>query len=312
MRVLLTGGRGMLGSSIAEQWRTSRPDEDLVLLDRTDVDLRDAAATAAAITAIAPDAIVHAAAKVGGIAAKLAEPVPYLLDNLLVDSSVIGGAIAARVEELLYVGSAVIYPEHFRQPFLEADILAAPLEPANEGYGIAKIAGTKLCEYASSQYGFRYRVAVPSNLYGPGDNHAAGSAHLIAAALTKTHDAKVNGDASVLVWGDGTARREFTFSPDLAGWLVGQVGRLDNWPSILNLGFGTDHSITEFYEIARDVVGFEGDLVYDTTKPAGTPARLLDSSAARALGWSPTTGVAEGMREVYESFLTAAEPKANR
>lgn len=296
----------MLGSSIRAQWEALRPDDELILLDRADVDLRDSVATARALAGLAPDAVIHAAATVGGIAAKLAAPVPYLMDNLQVDASVIGGALAAGVPELLYIGSAVIYPEGIHRALRPDDLLTGPLEQANEGYGIAKIAGTTLCRYASEQHGVAYRTAVPSNLYGPGDNHAAGSAHLIAAALTKVHDAKEAGSPSVLVWGDGTARREFTFSRDLAQWLVGEVGRLAAWPALLNLGVGHDHSITEFYEIARAVVGYEGDLEYDTTKPAGTPMRLLDSSAARELGWDPSTPLADGMAEVYRSFLTPA------
>lgn len=296
----------MLGSSIRAQWEALRPDDELILLDRADVDLRDSVATARALSGLAPDAVIHAAAKVGGIAAKLAAPVPYLMDNLQVDASVIGGALAAGVPELLYIGSAVIYPEGIQRALRPDDLLTGPLEQANEGYGIAKIAGTTLCRYASEQHGVAYRTAVPSNLYGPGDNHAAGSAHLIAAALTKVHDAKEAGSPTVLVWGDGTARREFTFSRDLAQWLVGEVGRLAAWPALLNLGVGHDNSITEFYEIARAVVGYDGELEYDTTKPAGTPMRLLDSSAARALGWDPRTTLADGMAEVYRSFLTPA------
>jgi GDP-L-fucose synthase len=304
VRVLLTGGRGMLGSSIATQWRLARPTDELVLLTRDDVDLRDASATSAAIGEIAPDAIIHAAAVVGGIAVKLATPTRFLHDNLMIDSSVIGGAIAAGVPELLSIASAAIYPEHLRQPFIEADLLAAPLESANEGYAIAKIAGVKLCEYASREFGFSYRSAVPSNLYGPNDNHAAGSAHLIAAALTKMHEARLAGAESVAVWGDGQARREFTYSVDLAEWLVTQVGHLSAWPNMLNLGVGVDHSITDYYETARDVVGFEGRLEYDVSKPAGMAQRILDSSAARALGWSPQTTLEQGMTEAYRSYVT--------
>jgi GDP-L-fucose synthase len=304
VRVLLTGGRGMLGSSIAEQWALARPDDELVAIGRADLDLRDRAATERFVADAAPDAIIHAAAHVGGIAAKIAQPTGYLYDNLLIDTSVIGAALATGVGELLYVASAAMYPEHYRQPFVEGDILAAPLEAANEGYAIAKIAGTKLCEYASREFGHSYRVAIPSNLYGPNDNHALGSAHLIAAAIAKVHEAQQGGDPVVTVWGDGTARREFTYSVDLAAWLVGQVGRLSAWPPTLNLGVGVDHSISEYYKAACAVVGYTGELQYDTSKPAGMPQRILDSSAARRLGWSPRTALADGMAEVYRSFLT--------
>lgn len=297
----------MLGSSLAAQWAEQRPSDDLVVIGRVDLDLRDPASTARLVADIAPDAIIHAAAVVGGIAAKLAEPTRYLLDNLMIDSSLIAAAIAADVPELLYIGSAAVYPEHFRQPFIEADILAAPLERANEGYAIAKIAGTRLCEYASEQYNFDYRVAVPSNLYGPGDDFSSSRGHLIAAALGKTHTARLRGESTVSIWGDGTARREFTYSVDLSGWLVGQVGRLSNWPAMLNLGAGVDHSVADYYHIARDVVGFEGEFDYDTGKPSGMHQRLLDSSAAKALGWSPTTSMEAGMAAVYRSHLASLE-----
>ena len=302
MRALLTGAGGMLGSGIAEQWSIARPDDELVLLTRADVDLRDRGATRAFVAGVAPDLVIHAAAKVGGIQAKLAEPVPYLLDNLLLDASVISAALDTGVPDLLYVGSAAFYPEHYRQPFVEDDLLAAPLEKANEGYAIAKLAGAKLCEYASRQRGLHYRVVVPSNLYGPNDDFSLSHGHLIAATIAKIHAAHVAGDPAVGVWGDGTARREFTFSVDLAAWLVAQADNLAAWPDLVNVGAGADHSITEYYEAARDVVGYTGAFEYDTTKPAGMQQRLLDSSRARALGWSPTTSLHDGMAQTYEKY----------
>jgi GDP-L-fucose synthase len=295
----------MLGSSIAQAWRTRRPDEELVEVTRAEVDLRDRDAVARLIARVRPDAIVHAAARVGGIAAKLAEPTRYLLENVELDSAVIGAAIAADVPELLYIGSAASYPEAAPQPIREAALLTGALEDANEGYGIAKIVGARLCAYASRQYGYAYRTAVPSNLYGPGDDFSASHGHLVAAALGKVHAAHEAGDSSVSVWGDGTARREFTYSPDLAAWVVDQIGLLDAWPPELNLGVGEDHTIAEYYRIAADIVGFTGGLAYDHGKPSGVPARLLDSSAARALGWAPTTSLADGMAATYDSFLTS-------
>lgn len=303
MRVLLTGGRGMLGSSIADQWRQQRGSDDLIVITRNDVDLRDRSATRELFERVRPDSIIHAAAVVGGIAAKLAMPTTYLLDNLLVDSSVISGAIELGVPELLSVGSAAVYPEIYRQPFEEGDVLAGPLEPANEGYAIAKIAAMKLCEYASRQFGYHYRVAVPSNLYGPNDDFSESHGHLIAAAIGKIHVAKTRGDPVVDIWGDGTARREFTYSVDLARWLVSQIGALGDWPVTLNLGAGVDNSITEYYEVARSVIGYAGEFAYDTSKPAGMQRRILDSSLARTLGWSPSTSLDAGISEVYRTFI---------
>jgi GDP-L-fucose synthase len=297
----------MLGSSIAAQWALQRPDDQLVAVTREDVDLRDGAATRTFIARTGPDAVIHAAAVVGGIAAKIEHPTRYLLDNLLIDSSVIGAAIEAGVPELLNVGSAAVYPESYRQPFLEGDVLAAALEPANEGYAIAKIAGMKLCEYASDEFGLAYRTAIPSNLYGPNDDYSLSHGHLIAAALAKVHEAHALGSQSVLVWGDGTARREFTFSTDLAAWLVGQVGRLREWPARVNLGSGSDRSIADYYEAAKSVVGYEGGFEFDVTKPAGMHQRLLDSGIARSLGWAPPTSLLDGMALSYQSYL-AAQP----
>ena len=302
----------MLGSSIAQQWGLARPDDELVLVTRDDVDLRDREATASLVTQVKPDLVIHAAARVGGIAAKLAEPTTYLLDNLLLDTSVISAALDASVANLLYIGSAAFYPEHYRQPFEEGDLLAAPLEKANEGYAIAKIAGAKLCEYASSQFGYNYRVVVPSNLYGPNDDYSLSHGHLIAATIAKIHQAHTNGGDTVAVWGDGTARREFTFSDDLAAWLVSQADNLAAWPILVNVGAGADHSITEYYEAARDVIGFTGRFEYDTAKPAGMHQRILDSSVARGLGWAPTTSLRDGMAQTYKKYTAHPSPREAR
>jgi GDP-L-fucose synthase len=303
MRVVVTGAAGMLGSSIVAQWAELRPDDELVPLTRADVDLRDAAVTAAAIAHLKPDAIIHAAARVAGIAEKLERPATFLQENLQLDTSVISAAIAAEVPELLYISSGAIYPADVAQPITEEALLHGPLEGANEGYALAKITGTKLCEYASRQYGWAYRAAVPSNLYGPGDDFRPGRAHLVASTIAKAHAAVANGDDSVSVWGDGTARREFTYAPDLAAWLIGQVGALEAWPATLNLGVGIDHSIREYYEAAATAAGFTGTFDYDTSKPSGVMQRLLDSSRARALGWNPTTSLDDGYAACHSAYL---------
>ncbi|MCW4385018.1 NAD-dependent epimerase/dehydratase family protein [Salinibacterium sp. SYSU T00001] len=308
MRVVVTGAAGMLGSSIVQQWDTIRPGDELVALTRAEVDLRDAAATAEAIASIRPDSIIHAAARVAGITEKLERPASFLQENIQLDSSVISAAIAAEVPEFLYISSGAIYPAEVEQPIVEERLLAGPLEGANEGYALAKITGTKLCEYTSRQYGWAYRAAVPSNLYGPGDDFRPGRAHLVASTIAKAHAAVRAGDDTVSVWGDGTARREFTYAPDLAAWLISQVGALEAWPAMLNLGVGVDHSIRDYYEAAARAVGFGGEFEYDTTKPSGVMQRLLDSSRARALGWDPSTTLDDGYAASYAAYLAATPP----
>jgi GDP-L-fucose synthase len=294
----------MLGRTLADAWSVQRPDDELVVVTRADVDLRDHEATRRYVADVRPDAVIHAAAKVGGIAAKLAEPATFLQDNLLLDTSVIGAALDAGVGELLYVGSAVVYPEAYERPFVESDALTGRLERANEGYALAKGAAARLCAFASAQHGVHYRVAVPSNLYGPHDHFDAATAHLVGAALGKVHRAHAEGAPTVAVWGDGTARREFTYAGDLARFLVEQVDRLAAWPDALNLGCGVDHSVREYYEAACEAVGFTGELVYEVDRPSGAPRRLIDSSLARTLGWTTPTSLRDGFASTYAAFLT--------
>lgn len=303
MKVVITGANGMLATSIREHWIAVRPHDEIVGVTRADADLRDKAATHALLARLRPDSIIHCAAKVGGIAANVANPTEFLLDNLLLDSAVIGGAIDVGIDKLVYIGSSCMYPRDYRQPLVETDILAAPLEPTNEGYAIAKIAGAKLSEYASRELGMTYRTIIPSNLYGPKDDYNSGRSHLIAAAVSKVHAAKQSGASTVEIWGDGTARREFTYVGDLAKWMVVAFGGMEQWPSVLNVGCGYDRTVTEFYELAKDVVGYTGQFVYDTTKPTGMHQKLMDSTVARSLGWDPTTELHYGISHAYEVFL---------
>jgi len=305
VRVLLTGAAGMLGSSIARAWAARRPDDELIAVTRTRADLSDPRAAAEVIAEVAPDSIVHAAARVAGIADKLAAPDRFLAENLRIDDAVISAAAAVGVPELLYISSAAIYPAGAEQPIREDAVLSGPLEPANEPYALAKIVGGRRCAYLSAQHGWAYRVAVPSNLYGPGDDYTPGRAHLIAAAIAKTDAASRTGGSVVEVWGDGTARREFTYSEDLAAWLVGQVGSLHLWPALLNLGVGVDATVREYYELAASVTGFSGELRFDPERPAGVARRLLDSSVARGMGWTAPTSLSDGIAACYEAYLSA-------
>lgn len=292
----------MLGSHVARAWSSQRPKDKLLAPTRHDVDLLDRGAVLAYMNRERPDSLIHCAARVGGIADKLSNPFDFLSDNLTLDSHVIGAALKSGVTEFLYVASAAVYPAEAPSPITPDALMTGPLEPANEGYALAKIAGIKECAYASAQHGVTFRAVAPSNLYGLGDHFDLGRAHLVPAAIAKMHAARQAGESSVSVWGDGTARREFTYAGDVADWLVGQLGQLDSWPALLNLGVGVDHSIKEYYEVAADVVGFGGSLEFDATKPSGVPRRLLDSSEATALGWHAPTQLRDGMAAVYADY----------
>jgi GDP-L-fucose synthase len=292
----------MLGAAIRKEIGDRRCDVDLRVITRSEVDLRDAGLTRALLEEFKPEAVIHAAARVGGIAANMADPTGFLLDNLLVDTSVLGAAIALRVPEVLYLGSSCMYPKDYRQPLVESDVLAAPLEPTNEGYALAKISASRLCIYASEQHGLAFRTIIPSNLYGPHDDFSLDRGHLVAAAIAKMHAAKVAGNPYVDVWGDGTARREFTYVQDLSRWITDVVGRLASLPPLLNVGCGYDRSVQEFYEIARDVVGYVGDLHFDASRPVGMHQKLMDSTLARGFGWDPQTTLAVGMAEAYSHY----------
>lgn len=304
MRVLLTGGGGMLASSIIEAWPSQRPDDQLTVLSRRDVDLRNPVATREAVAAARPDTVIHTAAFVGGIGDKTARPLPYLLHNLQIDASVLDAVVSLDVSAYLYTASAAAYPAGAPNPIPEDALFDGRLEPANEGYGLAKLTGLTAVGYAARQTGNAYRAILPSNLYGPRDTFDPTRSHLIASTIFKTHRAHETGSPAVEVWGDGTARREFTFAPDLAHWIAASIDGIGSWPLYMNIGAGVDHSIRDFYELAAGIVGFDGDLAFDTSKPSGVPQRLIDSTLARSHGWEPRTGIRDGMAACYDSFLT--------
>ncbi len=303
MRVMITGGGGMLGRALANAWARVRPDDLVVSLRRSEVDLRDLLMTRQAFQTVQPELVLHTAAKVGGIASNVASPFEFLSDNLQIDSNVINTAREQGVNDLVYFGSSCMYPRDFRQPLVETDILAAPLEPTNEGYAIAKIAASKLCEYSSRQYGLNYRVLIPSNLYGPHDHFGSAASHLVASAIYKCHVAKGAGAPVIDVWGDGTARREFTYVGDIADWISNQITNMNRWPATMNLGLGKDYSVADFYRFALSAVGYAAQLRFDPTKPSGMQAKLMDSSLAGSFGWAPRTDIADGMATSYAAFL---------
>jgi GDP-L-fucose synthase len=309
MKVLITGAAGMLGSALLRTFE-SLENHEILPLTRADLDLRSKTDFEKQLRNFSPDLVIHAAAKVGGIQANISHPVEFLADNLQMDSNIITTSLANDVESLLYIGSSCMYPRDYRQPLVESDILQAPLEPTNEGYAIAKIAGSKLCEYASKSLGVSYKTIIPSNLYGPGDNFNPGSSHLLASVIRKVHEAKVNRSNEIDVWGSGNARREFTYIDDLSEWIAGRASSLNELPPVLNVGIGVDYSINEFYQTALDSLGVSAELRHNLTKPEGMQSKLMDSTLAReSFGWSPKTDLNTGIAKTYQWFLANSKEK---
>lgn len=302
MRVLLTGGNGMLARAIGAAWSEQGRSDELLPVTRADADLRDQSAVRRLMSSIKPDMVIHTAARVGGIAANIADPTGFLMDNLQIDSNVLSASMENGVGKFIYFGSSCMYPRDYRQPLVESDVLAAPLEPTNEGYAISKIAAARYCEYVAGQHGLDYRVIIPSNLYGPNDDFVPGRSHLVAATIAKAHAAKQTGARTIDVWGDGTARREFTYVGDLASWVVASLDAVHEWPALMNVGQGDDHSVLDYYETALRTVGYECELVTDPTKPAGMRQKLMDSSLAAEFGWKPRTSLTDGMRNSYDAY----------
>lgn len=303
MKVLITGARGMLGSNLVSKLQ-ERDGHEVFSHSRQVGDLRDQSSFNKVLRDFRPDAVIHAAAKVGGIQANVRNPVSFLMDNLRIDTSVISASLRNEVGTLVYVGSSCMYPKDFRQPLMEEDLLAAPLEPTNEGYALAKITGAKLCEYASREEGVSYKTIVPSNLYGPGDNFDPSSSHLLASVIRKVHLAKMSDEGSISVWGSGRAKREFTYVGDVATWLSDNLKGITNLPPLLNLGNGGDHTVDEYYRVAMEVIGHDVELIHDETKPDGMMVKLMSSEIARKeFGWNPTTSLSDGISRTYQWFL---------
>jgi GDP-L-fucose synthase len=298
-RIWVAGHRGMVGSAIMR--RLAGEDAEILTVDRRDVDLREQAAVRQWVAWTKPDVIILAAAKVGGILANDSYPADFLFDNLVIETNVIQAAHLADVEQLVFLGSSCIYPKFAPQPIKEDALLTGPLEPTNEWYAVAKIAGIKLCQAYRRQYGRRYISIMPCNLYGLNDNFDLSTSHVLPALIRKFHAAKADGKTEVVVWGTGTPMREFLYVDDLADAVVFLMDRYDGSEPI-NCGAGSDVSIRQLAETVGRVIGFGGKLVFDTSKPDGTPRKLMDSSRLAALGWRPKTGLEEGIREVYRWF----------
>jgi GDP-L-fucose synthase len=301
-KVLVTGARGMLGSSVVRAL-AKNPNYEVIGWTRVSVDLRNPAETLSALQGEMPDYVIHCAARVGGIQANIDSPADFLLENIQIDSSILSAAQKLGINNFVYVGSSCMYPKDYRQPLVESDLLAAPLEETNEGYALSKIVGSKLATYISKQYGMNYKTIIPSNLYGPGDNFDSKSSHLVAACLKKAIAAKEHSESEILVWGDGKARREFTYVDEVSDWLASALPSIGEWPHAMNLGLGVDFSVEDFHKYALDASGHEAELVFQPEKPAGMRQKLMDSSLARnGFGWNPKILPDNGMRLTLESI----------
>jgi GDP-L-fucose synthase len=299
-KIFVAGHRGMVGSALVRRLE-GEGFVNLLVRDRSKLDLRDESVTAKFFAAEKPAIVIVAAAKVGGIKANNDYPVEFLLENLRIQNNVIRSAYEAGVRKLLFLGSSCIYPKFAPQPIPETALLSGPLEPTNEAYAIAKIAGIKLCQAYSREYGANFISAMPTNLYGPNDNFDLETSHVLAALIRKAHEAKMRKASELMVWGTGKPRREFLHVDDLASACLLLLEKYDS-PEIINVGCGEDISIRELAELICDVVGFDGELAWDATKPDGTPRKLLDVTKLRALGWKPAITLRKGIAQTYDRF----------
>src|SRR5882724_6153667 len=300
-KIFVAGHRGMVGSAIVRRLKADGF-SNLVTRDRSELDLADESAVAKFFRNERPTIVIVAAARVGGIKANDDFPVEFLLENLQIQNNVIRSAYESGVRKLLFLGSSCIYPKFAPQPIPETALLSGPLEPTNEAYAIAKIAGVKLCQAFSREYGANFISAMPTNLYGPNDNFDLETSHVLAALLRKAYEAKKSSARELVVWGTGTPRREFLHVDDCASACLFLLEKYDS-PEIINVGCGEDISIHELAELICEVVGFDGELSWDKTKPDGTPRKLLDLSKLRGLGWTPTIPLRDGIAKTYEWFL---------
>jgi GDP-L-fucose synthase len=299
-KIFVAGHRGMVGSALMQRLQGAGF-KNLLTRDRSLLDLTDESAVAKFFATERPDIVIVAAAKVGGIKANNDYPVEFLLQNLRIQNNVIGLAHENGVRKLLFLGSSCIYPKFAPQPIPESALLTGPLEQTNEAYAVAKIAGIKLCQAYCREYAANFISAMPTNLYGPNDNFDLQSSHVLAALLRKAHEAKMHHDRKLVVWGTGKPRREFLHVDDLASACILLLEKYDS-PEIINVGCGEDISIRELAELICDVVGFDGELAWDASKPDGTPRKLLDVSKIRALGWKPEISLRDGIARTYEWF----------
>jgi GDP-L-fucose synthase len=299
--IFVAGHRGLVGAALVRQLRAAGF-HNLLLRERSELDLTSQHAVSEFFARERPQYVFLAAARVGGILANSTYPADFVRDNLAIQTNVIDSAWRNAVHKLLFLGSSCVYPRHAPQPMPEDCLLTGPLEPTNEAYAIAKIAGLKMCQAYRRQHGFNAVCIMPTNLYGPGDNFSLQNSHVLPALLRKVHEAKDSGAAEVVIWGTGQPRREFLYVDDLADACLFLMERYED-ERLINVGWGRDQTIAELAAVVARVVGFSGRLRYDPSKPDGAPRKLLDTRRLAALGWAPRTGVEEGIRLTYAWFL---------
>jgi GDP-L-fucose synthase len=299
--VYVAGHRGMVGSAIVR--RLAREEVRLVIVDRREVDLRNQAAVFDWFAKTRPQVIFLAAAKVGGIAANNTLRAEFIYDNIAIAANVIQAAHQNGAEKLMFLGSSCIYPKLAAQPLREDSVLTGPLEPTNEPYAIAKIAGIKMIEAYRSQYGSNFISVMPTNLYGRGDNYHPEYSHVVAALICRFHEAKMSGAENVMVWGTGTPRREFLYVDDMADACV-HLMKIYSSAELVNIGTGEDITIAEFARVVAEIVGYSGEISFDSSRPDGTPRKLLDVGRLAKLGWRATTSLHDGMKRAYAAYLS--------
>ena len=307
MRVLLTGARGMLGQHVLKSLEADG--YEIFAPSRNELDLTDSTATLKYIEEIHPDAVVHCAAVVGGIQANILGGGKFLTENLAIDHSVIFSAKKCNVLNFIYLGSSCMYPANRMDALKIEDILSGELEPTNASYALAKISGAKAVEAFDSDPKLNWKVFIASNLYGPFDHFDPERSHLLAAIILKVSKAIESGAPEIHMWGDGKVKREFTYVSDLAGWIVKSLPNLADYPSMLNVGCGVDHTVREFYEIVMEALDYTGTIVADPTKPNGNLRKLMDSSVARSLGWDPGTNLSKGILETHNWWVESKAKK---
>ena len=305
LSILITGSGGMLGGSILAEAQHS----GLSVLHplRAELDLRDKAKIENYFDNHDIDTVIHCAARVGGISANIESPADFILENLLIDSNLLTIAREKKVKTLVYFGSSCMYPRDFPQPLREIDILGGPLEPTNEGYALAKISAARVVTSTAIQDGLSWRVLIPSNLYGPRDNFNPSSSHLVASIINKAIEAKLNKLSEIEIWGDGNARREFTFVGDVAKFVIDNLDTISSWSLMMNIGVGVDYSVREYYEKVCENLNLSVRFTFDKSKPAGMRQKLMSSALAQKIGWNPTTQLDEGLQKTISWRTSVAQ-----